>query len=141
MLAPYKVKTRLMLWGGFLGVIVGNILAGIGFTSGNAKILLGVLGLLMMGGCYVLFIWGCALYAQAKGHHWAFGFFGLLGLIGILVLALMSDKYKDGIAPAVPGTPTPGTLPPPPYVTSEPIETTAVPVDQDKVSSESSRIP
>ena len=40
----------------------------------------------------VLLITGLCYYNKAKGHHWAFGFFGLLSWLGIIVLIALKDK-------------------------------------------------
>lgn len=53
-------------------------------------------GLLVGLGGTVLFIVGLALYAKAKGRHWAWGFLGLLWLIGLLVLGLLRDRAPEG---------------------------------------------
>ena len=40
----------------------------------------------------VLFVWGCCMYAKAKGYPAAVGLLGLLFLIGLIVLAVLPDK-------------------------------------------------
>ncbi len=44
---------------------------------------------------FVMFVVGCAFYAQAKGYSNTVG--GLLGItaIGLLILLLLKDKNKD----------------------------------------------
>jgi hypothetical protein len=43
-----------------------------------------------------LFIWGCCMYAKAKGRSAGLGAFGLLSLIGLIVLACLKDLCPDG---------------------------------------------
>jgi dipeptide/tripeptide permease len=43
----------------------------------------------------ILFIWGCCMYAKAKGYSAALGLLGLLFLIGLIILAVLPDKTKN----------------------------------------------
>lgn len=42
-----------------------------------------------------LLIVGLALYASAKGQHWAWGFMGLLSIIGLIILAALPDREHE----------------------------------------------
>jgi hypothetical protein len=42
----------------------------------------------------IAFIWGCCMYAKAKGYSAVLGLLGLLFLIGLIVLAVLPDKAK-----------------------------------------------
>jgi len=41
-----------------------------------------------------LVLWGCAMWVQDKGRHWAFTLWGLLAPIGLLGISLLKDKTK-----------------------------------------------
>ncbi len=81
MLAEYKTRTN-------LGVGLGILVQAIGGSTGGA------LGLLIVLGGGVLFIWGCWSYAQGKGYHGAWGLLGLLSLLGLVVLVCFPDRHK-----------------------------------------------
>ncbi len=88
MLAEYKTKTNIGVGLGIIGQIVGRTL-----LDSNVSTQV-VLGLVILLAAVVVFIWGCAQYAKAKGHSGWFGLFGLLSLIGLLVLFFLSDRHK-----------------------------------------------
>lgn len=47
----------------------------------------------------IAFIYGCVMYALAKGRSGWWGAFGLLNLIGLIVLICLTDYARDGFAP------------------------------------------
>ena len=87
MLAEYKTKTNIGVGSGIVLQIVGRSLQG----QGESTMLLGFL-LILVG--FGAFIWGCASYAQGKGHSQWFGALGFLSIIGLIVLVVMPDKNK-----------------------------------------------
>lgn len=87
MIKEYQSKSNWGIAPGLLGEIVGSLME----RGGHADIPLGA-AIVFCGG--VLFIWGCAQYAKAKGFSGWFGLFGILGLIGLLVLAFFPDRHK-----------------------------------------------
>ena len=110
MIAEIERKSRPLLWGGFFGMVAGRVMMAIG--SGNNSPLT-ALGALITIVCLVLFLWGCCLYAVAKGHSRWLGLLGLLSLIGLIILVVLPDRYKRGTV--VPGQMTPSAVLPPPY--------------------------
>ena len=120
MIVELERKGRPALWGGFCGTILGRILLTIG--SNISSVPLSLFGFVVMLGCLGFFVWGCGIYAQAKGYSRNLGWLAFLSLIGILILALLPDRYKNGEL-ALPGEMTPGTLPPPPYKYADPAST------------------
>ncbi len=86
MLADYKRRTNIGVGIGLIGEILGHSL----FDSGN-------LGLAMLVALFgaAFFIWGCAQYAQAKGHSAWLGVLGLLSLLGLIVLFFLPDRHKE----------------------------------------------
>ena len=91
MLAQYKSQTN-------IGVGVGTIaqLAGLSMIGSPQMVAIGIL-IFIIG--FVLFIWGCASYAKGKGHSGFLGILGFLSLPGLIILALLPDRYKDGVSP------------------------------------------
>jgi len=73
---------------GIIGQLIGRVLID---TKDHTEVLLGVAVLLA---ALVVFIWGCAQYAKAKGQSGWFGLFGLLSIIGLLVLFFLPDRHK-----------------------------------------------
>lgn len=110
MLAEYEGKSRPFLWGGFIGALVLRI-AGTALIAVDQNAL-GILLTVLSVVAFAVFIYGCTLYARAKGYSPWLGLVGISGLIGIIVLAVIPDKHKSGVAV---GSAIPGTLPPPPY--------------------------
>ena len=114
MLPEYQKKANVGIGLGIVVVIlavVGVVMARDpdGQISAGTVILLAILRL---GGA-VLFIWGCVMYAKAKGLSGAHGLWGLLGLIGLIVLVVMKDRTLDR-GPTSYGFPIqPNTYPPP----------------------------
>ena len=88
MLAEYKTKANIGVGLGIIGEIVGRVLID---STVPAQVLLGAVVILV---AIVVFIWGCAQYAKAKGHSGWFGLFGLLSIIGLLVLFFLPDRHK-----------------------------------------------
>ena len=96
MLAEYKTKTN-------IGVGLGIALQ----LLGRMAIGDNPLGLVvtLIGGAVL--IWGCCMYAKAKGHHPAWGLLGLFSIFGLIILVVMSDKYGEGkVPPSDSGTTT-----------------------------------
>lgn len=89
MLAEYKTKTNIGVGLGILVQILGRTLAGTGDSG------LALLGLVVSLVGLVLFIWGCAQYAKAKGHSPWFGALGLLSILGLIVLVFLPDRHKE----------------------------------------------
>lgn len=108
MIVEYERKSRLPLWGGFLGMIVGRVLAVVG--ASNEQMALVGLGVVLSLGCAVLFIYGCMQYCKGKGYPAALGLLGLLSIIGLIILAVLPDKHKGGMQQGMASAP-----PPPPY--------------------------
>lgn len=104
MLAEYKTKTNIGIGLGIVGQFVGRALIASGGSENPAVSFLGVAVII---GAIVAFLYGCRSYAIGKGYHPAFGFFGLLSCIGLLVLVFLKDKYPDGVAKAAPPPPSP----------------------------------
>lgn len=104
MLAEYKTKTNIGIGLGIVGQFVGRALTASGGSENPAVSFLGVAVII---GAIVAFLYGCRSYAIGKGYHPAFGFFGLLSCIGLLVLVFLKDKYPDGVAKAAPPPPSP----------------------------------
>jgi hypothetical protein len=96
-LAEYKTKTNIGIGLGIVGQFVGRSLTAAGGSQNPAVSFLGVAVII---GAIVAFLYGCRSYAIGKGYHPAFGFFGLLSCIGLLVLVFLKDKYPDGVAKA-----------------------------------------
>ncbi|MGH8214167.1 MAG: hypothetical protein ACREPZ_00475 [Rhodanobacteraceae bacterium] len=88
MLPEYKTKTNIGVGLGLIGQILGRVLMD---STSQGLVLLGAL--VAIAGA-VVFIWGCAQYAKAKGHSGWFGLFGLLWLLGLLVLFFLPDRHK-----------------------------------------------
>lgn len=98
MIAEYKTKSN-------LGVGIGIVLeiAGYALMSGDNR---GIgLVILLIGG--VVFLYGCFMFAMAKGYSPALGLLGFIGLIGLIILVLLPDKAKDGAVSASPPPPAP----------------------------------
>lgn len=87
MLEEPKKKSNMGIGIGIALAIVGAVL----MNGGNESI-----GLIvsLVGG--VAFIYGCFMFATAKGYSPALGLLGFLGIIGLIILVLMPDKAKDG---------------------------------------------
>lgn len=92
MLAEYKTKTNIGVGLGIIGQIIGRVLID---SKAPGEVLLG--GVVALA-AIIVFIWGCAQYAKAKGHSGWFGLFGLLSIIGLLVLFFLPDRHKVGRA-------------------------------------------
>jgi len=88
MLSEYKTKTNIGVGLGIIGQIIGRTLID---TKADGEVLLGAAIILA---ALVVFIWGCAQYAKAKGQSGWFGLFGLLSIIGLLVLFFLPDRHK-----------------------------------------------
>lgn len=79
-----KLNNQSLAWG-----VPGLILQSVGSLGGES--LGGASGLVWLLGTGLL-IRGLALYAQSRGHHWAFAFLGLFSCLGMIVLALLPKK-------------------------------------------------
>ena len=90
MIAEYKKNANIWLLIGFVIWFFGNMMRSGGV--GDSYIMLGNLVFVVGAG---LFIYGCTLYAKAKGYNWAVGLLGILSLIGLIVLAVLPDKNKN----------------------------------------------
>lgn len=88
MLAEYKTKTNVGVGFGLLGQVLGKVLMD---STSQGLVLLGSVVAIVAA---IVFIWGCAQYAKAKGHSGWFGLLGLLWLIGLIVLFFLPDKHK-----------------------------------------------
>lgn len=117
MLAYYEKKSRLPLWVGFLGAVVGRIMM---MATAGTNQLLSILGTIIMFVCIILFIWGCSLYAKAKGQHPLLGLLGLFSIIGILVLAMLPDMFPNLLNEGKKTAKEPQDNIPPPYHPAEP---------------------
>jgi hypothetical protein len=91
MIAEYKSKANKVLIIGFLVWFIGNVFKH-PLTSGGQYTTLGVLA---WWAGVVVFVYGCSLYAKAKGQHWAWGLLGVLSLIGLIILYFLPDKNKQ----------------------------------------------
>ena len=83
-----------------IGIGVGILLEVVGYmlvSAGNDVI--GVVVMLIGG---LVFLYGCFMFAKAKGYSPALGLLGFLGLIGLIILVVMPDKAKDGAVTAPP---------------------------------------
>lgn len=87
MVPEIKKQSNKWLFLGFFVWLFGNVLGGQEGAIGSLGILVSLAG--MTG-----FIYGCMLYAQAKGYNKWLGLLGLLNLLGILILVLLPDKLK-----------------------------------------------
>ena len=87
MLVEYKNKANGFMIVGFFTWFGGNIIRGIYHID--------ILGWGVTAIGFMAFIYGCTLYAKAKGHHWAFGLLGAANLLGLVILTLLPDKCKD----------------------------------------------
>jgi hypothetical protein len=95
MLAEYKNKGNLGIGLG-IALAVGSGLA-VGALATNGRIdpsMLMVVVVLRLAGL-ALFVWGCGMYAKAKGRSGVNCLWGFLGLIGLIVLACMKDHSLD----------------------------------------------
>jgi hypothetical protein len=41
-----------------------------------------------------ILVWACRYFVRGKGHRQAWGYLGVLGIAGILVLIVMTDRFK-----------------------------------------------
>ena len=87
MLPEFKTKTNIGVGAGLLLQMAGNLM------SNPGEPLTLVAGLLFLLGT-ALFIWGCSMYAKAKGHSPVLGLLGLLWILGLVILFLLKDKNK-----------------------------------------------
>lgn len=89
MLNEYAKKTNVGIGLFFLcGFLAGGIFVyrpALGLLYGVPLILL----------AQVFFIWGCCMYAKAKGYHPAVGLAGLFSILGLLILGLLPDKQPN----------------------------------------------
>ena len=63
-------------------------------TAGSPAIILAA-GIASLIGT-AAFIYGCVMYALAKGRNGAWGAFGLLSIIGLIVLVCLKDHAREG---------------------------------------------
>lgn len=83
MIKEYQSKSNLGIFAGIILTVVGSYLVH------------GTLSLVILALSLVAWIYGCAMYAQAKGYSGAVGLLGLLSVLGLLILILMPDKTKN----------------------------------------------
>jgi len=94
MIAEYKTKTNIGVGLGIILQIAGRFVMGSGAAVAGG--LAGPeLGLILILGGVVAFIYGCRSYAKGKGHHPAWGFLGLLSIVGLIILVFLPDKHKQ----------------------------------------------
>ena len=113
MIAHYKTKANMGIG---IGLILqfGSVGLMVMLSSGGSKLgptdVAAILAARFIG--LVAMIWGCCMYAKAKGYSAGFGALGLLNLIGLIVLACLKDQCKDGVETEARGfevMPTSGT--------------------------------
>ncbi len=90
MIAKLKDQANKWLIIGFIVSVAGNILK-MYYTTSSLGSLGGLVALVGAG----IFIYGCMLYAQAKGQNKWLGLLGLFSLLGLIVLVLLTDKNKS----------------------------------------------
>src|SRR5438105_3649526 len=91
MIAEYRQQSNKFLW---IGIIVSTVCNVIKFgATENAQYASygGAAGFGALIGT-LIFLYGCILYAKAKGYEWYYGFIGALGLVGLLILYFFKDK-------------------------------------------------
>lgn len=90
MLAQYKTKTNIGVGLGLVIQFAGRMLMDEHSTA--------AIGVLLVFGGFLAFIWGCAQYAKGKGYTGWLGLFGILSIIGLIVLVILPDKHKTATA-------------------------------------------
>lgn len=87
MLTKYKARTNIGIGVGFLVMCIGTWMTrghGGGISiAGRALVVAGLL----------FYLWGCAMYAKAKGQHPAWGLLGLGLLLGLIALVILPDEH------------------------------------------------
>lgn len=118
MIKSYKNKANLGLAAGITISLISRIVLASGAQSQTAAP--GLVQAMVIASFVgtALFVFGCVMYALAKGRSGWWGAFGLLSLIGLIVLVCLKDHARDGyvaeqrgFAPIMPGE-RPPTLPP-----------------------------
>lgn len=90
MVAELSSKANKFLIVGFLIEVAANALR-VYYAN---DVTVGLVGMLADFVGIALFVYGCAVYSQAKGHSKWFGLLGLFSLLGLLGLVFLSDKNK-----------------------------------------------
>lgn len=111
MIPEYKNKANAGIGLGLLLIVIA-IVIGVSAIHRTGEVAGGSLLLVLIARIAgaVLFIWGCCMYAKAKGYSAALGLLSLLFLIGLIVLAVLPDKTKNspgGFPMGGPGGPRP----------------------------------
>jgi hypothetical protein len=100
MVAHYRSKAMAGIWIGFLmqfaSLFTFNVMRSDKVAALPEEIIFLVL---FRWGGIVLNMWGCAMYAKAKGRSAAYFWMGLFGLIGACAIMRMEDLAPDGVAP------------------------------------------
>ncbi|MBI2161887.1 MAG: hypothetical protein HYU25_16180 [Candidatus Rokubacteria bacterium] len=88
MLRQYKRKINIAVGAGVLVQIVGIVLTGSRSVDPDAQPLFNLIGA-------SLILYGCVMYARAKGYSGWLGLLGLGWLLGLIVLAMLPDRHKQ----------------------------------------------
>ncbi|HXE52308.1 MAG TPA: hypothetical protein VN541_04800 [Tepidisphaeraceae bacterium] len=90
MLADYKSKANLAIGLAIILFIIAAATSVNAGHSGSSGLVLAAKLIEIVSG--ILFIWGCSLYAKAKGYSGYLGLLGFLSLIGLIILVFLPDK-------------------------------------------------
>jgi hypothetical protein len=125
MIARYKTKAGVGIVVGLASMLVAlfGLTSGLGTYDGSLRSYVLGLGLsLAVVSASVVFCWGCAMFAKAKGYPAAYGaVLGVAGWIGLIVLFIRKDKCKDGIDPGARGFSVVVAAPVNPVAGNEPV--------------------
>ena len=64
------------------------------YTPGPNRYLAMAIDVTRLAG-YGVFIWGCCMYAMAKGRSPVWGVFGFLNILGLIPLVLLADRCPN----------------------------------------------
>lgn len=100
MIKRYQNLSNLGIGGGLILSVAGRVAVAMQMptppatTPGSPLIIMagGIAALLGLA----LFVYGCVMYALAKGRSGAWGIFGILSIIGLIVLVCLKDNARDG---------------------------------------------
>lgn len=88
MIMQYRDEAIKYLIGGVVLSIVGSWVKN---TIGSGSFFSPMGDLAVLAGPFV-FIYGCILFAKAKGYEWYVGLLGIFNVVGLIILYLLKDK-------------------------------------------------
>lgn len=87
MLQEYKTNTNIGVGIGLISQIAGRVII-------NESEHLALVGLLLLVGGVIAFIWGCFNYMKGKGYSQWLGLLGVFSIIGLIIMVFFPDKHK-----------------------------------------------